>query len=174
MPEFQLQRLDGMTLDRRSKALVLVRDKSGQRDRLRRHDLRHHANANAPRPRCSRKRKRRRYALQSIGDAVVTTDAEGLHRVPEPRRRKSHRLGSPREVYGKALDDVFNILNEADTRVSPGISGRRARLREGRVIAVADHASAGESLVVRDRDSGFCGADPRSHGQDHRRGHGVP
>ena len=31
--------------------------------------------------------------LQSIGDAVITTDADGPRRIPEPGGRGTHRLG---------------------------------------------------------------------------------
>lgn len=89
--------------------------------------------------------------LQSIGDAVITTDAEGcveyLNMVAE------HLTGwQSSEVIGKPLSDAFSILNEA-TRTPVENPASRA-LRDGQAIAVADQAllvnRRGQEIAIRD------------------------
>jgi PAS domain S-box-containing protein len=74
--------------------------------------------------------------LQSIGDAVITTDTEGrinyLNRVAESLTGWSHA-----EAFGKPLESVFKIVNEA-TRLPVENPAIRA-LREGVVVGLANH-----------------------------------
>jgi diguanylate cyclase (GGDEF)-like protein/PAS domain S-box-containing protein len=89
--------------------------------------------------------------LQSIGDAVIATDAEG--RVDYLNPIAEDLTGwEVREVRGKALSEVFNLLNEA-TR-EPIEDPVTRCLREGRVIAVADHTvlvnRRGQEIAIQD------------------------
>jgi two-component system, chemotaxis family, CheB/CheR fusion protein len=77
-----------------------------------------------------------RMTLQSIGDAVLSTDAEGrvtfLNRVAE--RLTGWKTG---EATGRPVEDVFRIVNEA-TRAAVESPVRRV-LREGDVVGLANH-----------------------------------
>jgi diguanylate cyclase (GGDEF)-like protein/PAS domain S-box-containing protein len=89
--------------------------------------------------------------LQSIGDAVITTDSEGRIEYLNPIAEDLTGWES-REVCGKPLGEVFSILNEA-TREAVENPVSRA-LREGHVIAVADHAvlvnRRGQEIAIQD------------------------
>ena len=89
--------------------------------------------------------------LQSIGDAVITTDAEGRIEYLNPVAEDLTGWET-REVRGKALREVFNILNEA-TR-EPVENPVSRSLREGRVIAVADQTvlvnRRGQEIAIQD------------------------
>jgi diguanylate cyclase (GGDEF)-like protein/PAS domain S-box-containing protein len=89
--------------------------------------------------------------LQSIGDAVITTDAEGRIEYLNPVAEDLTGWES-REVCGKPLSEVFGILNEA-TREPVENPVSRA-LREGHVIAVSDHAvllnRRGQEIAIQD------------------------
>ncbi len=75
--------------------------------------------------------------LQSIGDAVITTDAEGRIEYLNPVAQDLTGWES-REVQGLALADVFRIVDETSREA---IENPVALcLREGRVVAAADHA----------------------------------
>jgi len=89
--------------------------------------------------------------LQSIGDAVITTDADAhieyLNPVAEDMTGwESH------EVRGKSVSEVFDILNEATRQPLENPVARA--LREGRVIAVADHTvlvnRRGQEIAIQD------------------------
>jgi len=89
--------------------------------------------------------------LQSIGDAVITTDAEGHIEYLNPVAEDLTGWQSE-EVRGKALGEVFDILNEASReRLENPVS--RA-LREGQVIAVADQtvlvSRRGQEIAIQD------------------------
>ena len=84
-----------------------------------------------------------RITLSSIGDAVMATDAAG--RVVFINPVAEALTGWPQaEAAGKALDDVFVIINEA-TR-APVESPVARVLREGMVVGLANHTL----LVARD------------------------
>lgn len=78
-----------------------------------------------------------RVTLGSIGDAMITTDTAGrvthLNAVAESLTGWSHR-----EALGRPLDEVFRIVNEQDR--APCESPATRALREGTVVAVANHA----------------------------------
>ncbi len=81
--------------------------------------------------------------LQSIGDAVITTDAEGRIEYLNPiaqelTGRVSH------EVEGLLLTDVFRIIDETSRK--PLENPATVCLREGRVVATVGHAVLINSL----------------------------
>jgi PAS domain S-box-containing protein len=98
--------------------------------------------------------------LRSIGDAVITTDAEGrvefMNPVAEGLTGWSHA-----EARGEALPEVFHIVNE-QTR-QPVESPVARVLREGAVVGLANHTV----LIARDgrnvpiADSGAPIRDPQ-------------
>ncbi|MGD9843643.1 MAG: PAS domain S-box protein, partial [Steroidobacteraceae bacterium] len=104
--------------------------------------------------------------LQSIGDAVITTDADGRIEYLNPiaqelTGREVH------EVQGKLLADVFRIIDE--TSRLPLENPTTVCLREGRVVAVAEHAvlinSREQEIAIensaapmRDRNGNIIGA----------------
>jgi PAS domain S-box-containing protein len=77
-----------------------------------------------------------RVTLSSIGDGVITTDAEGrvtlLNRVAE-----SMTGWSEQEAEGKPLDSVFRIINEQSRQAVENPVSRV--LREGRIVGLANH-----------------------------------
>ncbi len=77
-----------------------------------------------------------RITLASIGDAVITTDASGcvtfMNRVAE-----RYTGWSQAQAQGRALEEVFNIVNEA-TR-APVESPVARVLREGLTVGLANH-----------------------------------
>lgn len=88
-------------------------------------------------------RKRLRVTLQSIGDAVVSTDAEG--RVSYLNPVAEHLTGwSSSEAAGRPLTEIFRIVNEK-TR-NPVENPVERVLREGRVVGLANHTA----LIARD------------------------
>jgi PAS domain S-box-containing protein len=84
-----------------------------------------------------------RTTLYSIGDAVITTDTEGLVKHINP---VAERLTgwSEAEARGKPLEEVFRIINE-ETRAAVEDPAQRV-LREGVVVGLANHTL----LVARD------------------------
>ncbi len=84
-----------------------------------------------------------RVTLASIGDAVIATDTEG--RVTYMNPVAEALTGWPgRDAGGRALGDVFQIVNE-ETRLAGECPAARA-LREGQVIGLANHTI----LIARD------------------------
>jgi PAS domain S-box-containing protein len=86
---------------------------------------------------------RLRITLRSIGDAVITTDGDGRVTFLNP---VAERLtGWPMaDALGRALEDVFVIVNEKTDRTTE--SPVRRALREGVVVGLANHTV----LVARD------------------------
>lgn len=86
--------------------------------------------------RASERREILAVTLQSIGDAVITTDTEGriayLNRIGE-----SLTGWSQAEAVGQPLENVFKIINE--TTRSPVESPATRALREGVVVGLANH-----------------------------------
>jgi PAS domain S-box-containing protein len=84
-----------------------------------------------------------RVTLASIGDAVITTDADG--RVTFLNRVAETLTGWPQhEAVGRPLSEVFRIVNEATRQ--PVDSPALLALREGRIIGLANHTV----LIARD------------------------
>jgi PAS domain S-box-containing protein len=88
-------------------------------------------------------RERLRITLASIGDAVISTDADGrvtyLNRVAEALTGWIQK-----EAAGRPLPDVFHIVNE-QTR-QPAENPALRALREGVVVGLANHTV----LIARD------------------------
>lgn len=84
-----------------------------------------------------------RVTLSSIGDAVITTDAEGLVTFLNPVAEALTGWANA-DAAGKPLDAVFRIVNES-TRATVQNPATRA-LREGVVVGLANHTL----LIARD------------------------
>lgn len=147
--EFQLRRVDGATLTVLESARA-VRDENG---RLTGYegtisDITERKRAETA---VFDEKEKAQVTLQSIGDAVITTDADGHIEYLNPVAEDLTGWQS-QEVRGKSLGDVFDILNEASReRLENPVS--RA-LREGRVIAVADQTvlvnRRGQEIAIQD------------------------
>ena len=89
--------------------------------------------------------------LQSIGDAVITTDAEGRIEYLNPIAEELTGWET-REVGGKPLPEVFTVLNEATREPLEDPVSRS--LRDGRVVADADHTvlvnRRGQEIAIQD------------------------
>jgi PAS domain S-box-containing protein len=89
-----------------------------------------------------------RITLASIGDAVISTDAEG--RVTFMNGVAESLTGwTQSEATGRPLADVFQIVNEG-TR-EPGANPALRALKEGTVVGLANHTI----LIARDRTERF-------------------
>ncbi len=147
--EFQLRRVDGTTLTVIESARA-VRDENG---RLTGYegtifDISERKRAETA---MFQEKEKAQVTLQSIGDAVITTDAEGRIEYLNPVAEELTGWRS-HEVCGKALGEVVDILNEA-TRERLETPASRA-LREGRVIAVTDQTvlvnRRGQEIAIQD------------------------
>ena len=100
--------------------------------------------------RSNQRREVLKVTLQSIGDAVITTDNEArityLNKVGESLTGWSHQ-----DALGQSLDTVFKIINEA-TRLPVANPATRA-LREGVVVGLANH-----TILIR-KDGSECPID---------------
>ena len=77
-----------------------------------------------------------RVTLASIGDAVITTDAEG--RVTSLNPVAESLTGwSEQEAQGQPINSVFHIINEQSHE--PVENPATTALREGRIVGLADH-----------------------------------
>ncbi len=77
-----------------------------------------------------------RTTLASIGDAVISTDAQGSVVFVNPVAQSMLRLQET-EIVGKHLDEVFQIVNEfSRARVASPVS---QVLAEGRIVGMANH-----------------------------------
>jgi diguanylate cyclase (GGDEF)-like protein/PAS domain S-box-containing protein len=147
--EFQLRRVDGSTLTVLESARA-VRDETGEvvgyEGTI--SDITERKRAETA---VFEEKEKAQVTLQSIGDAVITTDAEGRIEYLNPVAEDLTGWES-REARGKTLRDVFNILNEA-TR-EPLEDPVTRSLREGRVIAVTDQTvlvnRRGQEIAIQD------------------------
>jgi PAS domain S-box-containing protein len=80
-------------------------------------------------------RERLRVTLASIGDAVITTDVEGVAYLNA--KAESLRGWTQDQAVGKTLDAVFRVVNE-QTRKSVASPAQRA-LSEGAIVGLANH-----------------------------------
>ena len=87
--------------------------------------------------------ERSRTTLYSIGDAVITTDAEGRVRQMNPVAERLTGWGEA-EALGQPLEQVFHIVNE-ETRAEVESPVKHV-LREGAIIGLANHTL----LITRD------------------------
>ena len=99
--------------------------------------------------------------LQSIGDAVIATDAQGHVALMNPVA--ATLTGWPaHEARGRSLDQVFHIVNE--TTRSPVESPVGKVLREGRVVGLANHtlliARDGREIAIEDSAAPIASESP--------------
>jgi len=89
--------------------------------------------------------------LQSIGDAVITTDAQGHIEYLNPVAEDLTGWLT-REVVGRPLTGVFTIMNESTREIVENPVSRC--LREGRAIAMSDQTvlvnRRGQELAIQD------------------------
>ncbi|HEX5764108.1 MAG TPA: EAL domain-containing protein, partial [Woeseiaceae bacterium] len=96
-------------------------------------------------------KERAQVTLQSIGDGVITTDAEGRVDYINPVAQELAGL-EIRNARGKPIDKIMTIVNE-HTRATVENPVLRC-LKEGRVIALADHSvlinQQGVEIAIQD------------------------
>ena len=81
--------------------------------------------------------------LSSIGDAVITTDKDGIIQFINPVAEKMTRY-SLSEAIGQPVDNIFNIISE-DTQESIATPVKKV-LQEGKVIGLANHTALIDKL----------------------------
>jgi diguanylate cyclase (GGDEF)-like protein/PAS domain S-box-containing protein len=147
--EFLLRRVDGATLTAVESARA-VRDENGQLigyegtiSDITERKLAERA--------IFEEKEKAQVTLQSIGDAVITTDASGQVEYLNPVAEDLTGWASG-EARGKVLSDVFNVVNESTReRLEDPVS---RSLREGRVIVVSDHTvlvnRRGQEIAIQD------------------------
>ncbi|MGE0113695.1 MAG: EAL domain-containing protein [Steroidobacteraceae bacterium] len=147
--EFQLRRMDGSTLTVVENARA-VRDSAGRLVGFEGTISDISARKQAEMAVFEEKEKAQ-VTLQSIGDAVITTDAEGRIEYLNPVAQDLTGWES-REVQGWALADVFRIVDETSRQALENPVA--VCLREGRVVAAADHAvlinRRGQEVAIED------------------------
>jgi diguanylate cyclase (GGDEF)-like protein/PAS domain S-box-containing protein len=147
--EFQLKRTDGTTLTVVENARVV---KSAQGEVIGYEgsitDITERKRAETA---VFQEKEKAQVTLQSIGDAVITTDAEGKVEYLNPVAEDLTGWES-RAVQGKCLEEIFNVLNEANGKPAENPVSRC--LREGRVIAAADQIvlvnRRGQEIAIED------------------------
>ena len=96
-------------------------------------------------------KERAQVTLQSIGDGVITTDAEGNVDYINPMAQDLTGW-EMRKARGKPIDDIMTIVN-ANTRAAVDNPVMRC-LKEGRVISLADNSvlitQAGNEVPIQD------------------------
>jgi PAS domain S-box-containing protein len=95
------------------------------------------------RDRADQQRESLRIILESIGDAVITTDAEGRVTLLNPVAATLTGW-TPAEAAGRPLEEVFHILNEWSRQ--PVENPVKKVLSEGRIVGLANHTV----LLARD------------------------
>jgi len=114
--------------------------------------------------RISEEREKLRITLDSIGDGVITTDAEG--RVASLNRVAQALTGWGEEARGASLEDVFQIVNEQSRQIVENPVDKV--LREGCVVGLANHtvliAKDGSERPIDDSAAPICGEDGKLHG----------
>lgn len=118
-----------------------------------------------------------RTTLYSIGDGVISTDRDGI--ITHMNAVAEHLTGwKESEAKGKALDQVFRIINESDRQ--PVDNPVKKVLSEGKTVGFANHtilvSQDGKETPVADSGSPICGSDGTVHGvvmvfQDQTREH---
>ena len=112
------------------------------------------------RERADRQRESLRVTLNSIGDAVITTDAEG--RVTSMNPVAVALTGwTPTEAAGRSLEHIFHIINEWTRQIVENPVKRV--LSEGRIVGLANHtiliAKDGTERAIDDSASPIRDAD---------------
>lgn len=147
--EFQLRRLDGTTLTVAENARA-VRDELGRLIGFEGtiSDITARKQAEMA---VFEEKEKAQVTLQSIGDAVITTDAQGRIEYLNPVAQDLTGWEA-HEVNGRVLSEVFRIVDEGSRAVveNPVV----VCLREGRVVAAADHAvlinRRGQEIAIED------------------------
>ena len=109
--------------------------------------------------------------LQSIGDAVLTADADGRVEYLNPVAEELTGWTTA-EVQGRPVGEVFQIVNEATRQ--PLDSPILRCLREGRTVELDRAHAADQPQAAGDLDPGLGGADPRPRRHADRSRHGLP
>lgn len=95
--------------------------------------------------------ERLRVTLQSVGDAVVTTDADGCVTLLNPVAEQLTGY-TTEAAAGRPLSDVFHIYNSHSREPVDNPVGRV--LREGRIVGLANHtvliSAGGEEYQIAD------------------------
>lgn len=162
--EFQLQRVDGATLTVVENARA-VRDAQGKLIGYEGtiSDITERKRAEIA---VLEEKEKAQVTLESIGDAVITTDAAGRIEYLNPVAEDLTGWES-REVQGRQLTEVFNILHEATRQ--PADNPVTECLREGRVTAATNQmvlinrrsqeiAIEDSAAPIRDRAGSIIGA----------------
>ena len=155
--EFQLQRVDGTTLTVIESARA-VKDEPAISSATKAPSPTS-ASASAPKLQVFEEKEKAQVTLQSIGDAVITTDAAGRIEYLNPVAEDLTGWDS-NEAQGRSLREVFNILNEVDARAAR--RSRDPRAARGQRHRGGRPDRAGQPSRPGNRDRGFRGADPRS------------
>ncbi len=96
-------------------------------------------------------KERAQVTLQSIGDAVITTDSEGRIDYMNPVAESLTGWES-REAQSLLISDIFTVVDEAT--LAPSESPVMRCLREGRVLGLAEHtitvARRAQEITIQD------------------------
>jgi diguanylate cyclase (GGDEF)-like protein/PAS domain S-box-containing protein len=105
-------------------------------------------------------RERAQVTLHSIGDAVISTDAEGYVEYLNPVAEMMTGY-TVDEARGKPLQQIFNIINE-ETRETVADPAARC-LKEGKIIGLANHtvlvSKSGAEYAIQDSAAPILGLD---------------
>jgi diguanylate cyclase (GGDEF)-like protein/PAS domain S-box-containing protein len=139
--EFQLRRSDGRAITVRENARV-VRDVGGAGTAFEGtlSDVTERKQAELA---VLEEKERAEVTLQSIGDAVITTDAEGIIDYLNPIAEQLTGWALV-EARGKRLEQVFRVVSEVNGEDAESIAARC--LREGEVIHGSDQAALMDRL----------------------------
>jgi diguanylate cyclase (GGDEF)-like protein/PAS domain S-box-containing protein len=98
--------------------------------------------------------------LHSIGDAVITTDAEGVIQYLNPVAEKLTGWRAE-EAQGQPMHNVFRIIREADREPVPDVVVRC--LKEGQAIGLGNHtiliSRNGREYAIQDSAAPICSPD---------------
>jgi PAS domain S-box-containing protein len=111
-------------------------------------------------------RERLRVTLQSIGDGVITTNAEGIVTFQNPAAESLTGWSEQDGACGKPLTTVFDIIHEQTRR--PAINPVAKVLKEGRIAGLANHtvliSRDGTERPIADSAAPIRGADGTING----------
>ena len=116
-------------------------------------------------------KERAQVTLQSIGDAVITTDSDGRIDYMNPVA-ESLTGWENHEAQGQLIGNILTVVDEGTAR--DGRESRHALPARRPVAGPRAAHRARQSPRTGDRHPGLRRADPRPGGQPDRRRHGVP
>ena len=169
--ESVLRRKDGSMLVVVDNGRV-VRDKHGPDQRLTRARIADITERKKAETAVFQAKERAQVTLQSIGDAVITTDSEGRIDYMNPVA-ESLTGWENREAHAPA-DRRRADARRRGIAPAPSESPVMRCLREGQVLGLAEHTVLVNRARTGNRHPGLGGADPRPRRQSDRRRHGVP